>query len=131
VNTATGILGLEAACHGSVAPQPCRHVFCTPLDADKGYFPIPETVKGKAEKQSEPQKLCASPHAPSYNNAMFSAQINLSFAPNYYFIFLSAEAERGLTNELSATVTRHFHFCSRNPPSHQPGLCIPMPFYNS
>lgn len=84
--------------------------------------------KAKLKNKMNHRSCVLSPHAPSYNNAMFSAQINLSFAPSYYFTFLSAEAERGLKNELSATVTWDFHFCSRNPSSYQSGLCIPMPF---
>lgn len=105
------------------------------FNEDKCYFLAPVTIKDKAENKMSHQSSVLPLHAPSFNNIMFSAQINLSFAPNYYFASLSAEAERGLTNEPSSTVTPCFPFCSliswRSPPSHKLGALHPPAFARS
>lgn len=120
-----GVEGLTS----SSSPDKDFSLHITSFNGDKCYFPVPVTVKDKAENKMSHQSSVLPPHAPSFNNTMFSAQINLSFAPNYYFTSLSAEAERGLTNEPSSAVMSHFHFCSliswRSPPSYKLGALRP------
>lgn len=119
----------------SSSPDKDSSLHIPSFNEDKCYFPAPVTIKDKAENKMSHQSSVLPLHAPSFNNIMFSAQINLSFAPNYYFAFLSAEGERGLTNEPSSTVTPCFPFCSliswRSPPSHKPGALHPPAFARS